>query len=77
MILKIKQILCANLTGVEIFELKNEMFQMIVNQINDVVQFSSVQSLSHVRLFVTPCIAARQGLPGYHQLPEFTQTHVH
>ena len=24
------------------------------------VQFSSVQSLSHVRFFVTPCIAARQ-----------------
>ena len=26
----------------------------------DLVQFSSVQSLSHVRLFSTPCIAARQ-----------------
>ena len=32
---------------------------------------SSVQSLSHVRLFVTPWITA------HHQLPEFTQTHVH
>ena len=32
------------------------------------VSFSSVQSLSRVRLFVTP------GLPVHHQLPEFTQT---
>ena len=42
------------------------------------VQFSSVQSLSCVRPFVTPWIAARQAsLPVHHQLPEFTQTHVH
>ena len=40
-------------------------------------QFSSVQSLSCVRLFVTPWTAARQGLPVHHQLPELTQTHVH
>ena len=39
------------------------------------VQFTSVQSLSHVRLFVTPWITP--GLPVHHQLPEFTQTHVH
>ena len=38
-------------------------------------QFSSVQSLSRVRLFVTPWTAACQGF--HHQLPEFTQTHVH
>ena len=37
----------------------------------------SVQSLSHVRLFVTPWIAARQASLVYHQLLEFTQTHVH
>ena len=36
------------------------------------VQFSSVQSLSHVRLF-----CSMPGLPVHHQLPEFTQTHVH
>ena len=36
--------------------------------------FSSVQSLSCVQLFVTPWTP---GLPVYHQLPEFTQTHVH
>ena len=39
------------------------------------VQFSSVQSPSRVRLFATPWIAAC--LPVRHQLPEFTQTHVH
>ena len=38
------------------------------------VQFSSVQSLSRVRLFATPWITARQAS---HQFPEFTQTHVH
>ena len=40
-------------------------------------QFSSVQLLSHVRLFLTPWTAVRQGLLVYHQLPEFNQTHVH
>ena len=39
--------------------------------------FSSVQSLSCVWLFVTPWTAARQASLSYHQLPEFTQTHVH
>ena len=38
---------------------------------------SSVQSLSHVRLFATPWIAACQASLVQHQLPEFTQTHVH
>ena len=43
-----------------------------------VIQFSSVQSLSHVWLFVTPCMnRSTPGLPVHHQLPEFTQTHVH
>ena len=41
------------------------------------LQFSSVQSLSHVRLFATPWTAAQPGLPVHHQLLEFTQTHVH
>ena len=36
----------------------------------------SVQSLSHVRLFVTPN-CSMPGLPVHHQLPEFIQTHVH
>ena len=42
----------------------------------NLVQFSTVQSLSHVWLFVTTWITAH-GLPVHHQLPEFTQTHVH
>ena len=39
-------------------------------------QFSSVQSLSHVRLW-DPMNHSTPGLPVHHQLPEFTQTHVH
>ena len=38
---------------------------------------SSVQLLSRVWLFVTPWTTAHQALPVHHQLPEFTQTHVH
>ena len=38
--------------------------------------FSSVHSLSHVRLFATLWTTACQ-IPGHHQLPESTQTHVH
>jgi len=40
------------------------------------IQFSSVQSLSRVRL-CDPMNCSRPGLPVHHQLPEFTQTHVH
>ena len=40
------------------------------------VQFSSVQSLSRVRL-CRPMNCSTPGLPVHHQLPEFTQTHVH
>ena len=36
----------------------------------------SVQSLSHVRL-CDPMNRSMPGLPVHHQLPEFTQTHVH
>ena len=42
-----------------------------------IIQFSSVQSLSHVQVFVTPMDCSKPGLPVHHQLPEFTQTHVH
>ena len=38
--------------------------------------FSSVQSLSRVRL-CNPMNHSTPGLPVHHQLPEFTQTHVH
>ena len=40
------------------------------------VQFSSVQSLSHVRLN-DPMNRSMPGLPVHHQLLEFTQTNVH
>ena len=39
-------------------------------------QFTSVQSLSHVQL-CDPMNRTTPGLPVHHQLPEFTQTHVH
>ena len=40
--------------------------------------FSSVQSFSHVRLFVTPWTAAwTPGFPAHHQLLELAQTRVH
>ena len=38
--------------------------------------FSSIQSLCRVRL-CDPMNHSMPGLPVYHQLPEFTQTHVH
>ena len=40
------------------------------------IQFSSVQSLSRVRLF-DPMNHSWPGLPVHHQLLEFTQGHVH
>ena len=40
------------------------------------LQFSSVQLLSRVRL-CDPINCSTPGLPVHHQLPEFTQTHVH
>ena len=39
-------------------------------------QFSSVPSLSHVRL-CDPMNHSTPGLPVHHQLPEFSQTHAH
>ena len=43
----------------------------------NLVQFSSVQLLSHVRLFATAMNHSVPGLPIHHQVPESTQTHVH
>ena len=42
----------------------------------NVTLFSSVQSLSRVQLCY-PMNCSMPGLPVHHQLPEFTQTHVH
>ena len=49
---------------------------ILVDQLDWLV-FSSIQSLSCVWLFVIPWITGMPGLPVHHQLPEFTQTHVH
>ena len=40
-------------------------------------QFSSIQLLSCVWLFCDPMDCSIPGFPIHHQLPEFTQTHVH
>ena len=49
---------------------------LLMGRLFTVCQFSSVQSLSRVWLFVTPWIAACQASV-HHQLPELAQTHVH
>ena len=41
---------------------------------NGPIQFSSVQSLSRVWLFATPCMP---GFPVQHQLSDLAQTHIH
>ena len=41
-----------------------------------ILDISSVQQLSHVRL-CNPMDCSTPGFPVHHQLPEFTQTHVH
>ena len=41
------------------------------------IKFSSVQLLSCVQLFATLWICSTPRLPVHHQLPEFTQIHVH
>ena len=49
---------------------------MTNKSINQKVQFSSVQSLSGVRL-CDPMDCSTPGFPVHHQLLELTQTHVH
>ena len=49
---------------------------IIGNELLSLFQFSSVQSLSRVQL-CDPMNRSMPGLPVHHQLPEFTQTHVH
>ena len=44
--------------------------------LNKCAMNTSVQSLSHVRL-CNPMNRSTPGLPVHHELPEFTQTHVH
>ena len=42
-----------------------------------ILQFSSVQSLSCVRVFANPWATVMPGFSVHHQFPELTQTHVH
>ena len=53
-----------------------EHVRMVDRRFNELVQSSSVQSLSRVRL-CDPMNRSTPGLPVQHQLPESTQTHVH
>ena len=41
------------------------------------VQFSSIQFICSVVSICDPMHCSMPGLPVHHQLPEFTQTHVH
>ena len=56
---------------------------LIVSQIQyiliytEIIQFSSVQSLKSCPTLCDPMNRSTPGLPVHHQLPEFTQTHVH
>ena len=56
---------------------KTVSFSLVkLSYVNLIIQFSSVQLLSHVRL-CKPMNHSTPGLPVYHQLLEPTQTHVH
>ena len=53
------------------------LYRILVQQFTSTYFFSSVQLLSHVRLFETPWIAAGQASLSITKLLESTQTHVH
>ena len=59
---------------ISLMSLDAKILNRILTNEFSAVQFSSVQSLSRVRLFATRCTP---GLPVHHQLPESTQTHIH
>ena len=61
-------------TKVEIKSLARNLFDLVMPLFQK--GFSSVQSLSRVWLS-DPMNRSTPGLPVHHQLPEFTQTHVH
>ena len=69
-----------NLVSLKIEEVNKELIQFVqyfTNRSNLFsFQFSSVQSLSRVRL-CDPMNCSMPGLPVHHQLLEFTQTHIH
>jgi len=57
------------------YSLCSELNPFVLNYLLP-IHLSSVQSLSRVRL-CDPMNRSTPGLPAHHQLPEFTQTHVH
>ena len=52
-------------------------FFFFYQQLPRIPRFSSVQSFSHVWLFVTPTDSSMPGLPVHQQLLELIQAHVH
>ena len=56
--------------------IKPNLMNNITVRIFSILKFSSVQSLSRVRLFTTPWIAAHQASLSI-TIPVFTQTHIH
>ena len=58
-------------------QIKRSFWGIFSNTRIILVQFSSVQSLSHVQLLCDPMNHSTPDLPVHHQLLEFTQTHVH
>ena len=71
--------ICSNMDGPRDYHIKwsksDRERQIVWNKTNSVNLFSSVQSLSHVQLFATPC--STPGFPVHLQLPALAQTHVH
>ena len=58
----------------------NQFYPLSATQIQCILQFSSVQYSSVAQSCPTLCDPMNRstpGLPVHHQLPEFTQTHVH
>ena len=63
------------------YELKNYTQNRNIDQQNRIDSpedlHSSIKSLSHIQLFVTPMDHSMPGFPVHHQLPELAQIHVH
>ena len=70
---------CCHLISLpQIAHLRNSSFISLFQLMRNVICiFSSVQSLSRVRLFATPWIAARQASLSITKSRRFTHTHVH
>ena len=67
--------ICASASVLQ--SLSPSCFSFILFSFYIILEFSSVQLLSGVRLFATPWIASTPGLPVHQQLPEMAHTRVH